>query len=149
MPIVARLMKRRTKMDKKGVSNAPSALAVVGTESDEHGGRYKKTGTYRGKAAYINGDGGAIWYDKELNGGSWVLGDVSSIGSAACRVLVASTLLFTASGVHRLLGPCEGRQSWRRPNDTQSATSNCNTHDPVTRSTLHAAPGSPTHTHGL
>jgi hypothetical protein len=23
---------------------------------------------------------------------------------------------------------CEGRRSWRRPNDTQSATSNCNTH---------------------
>jgi hypothetical protein len=41
-------------------------------------------------------------------------------------------LLFT-SGVHRLRGPCEGRRSWRRPNDTQSATSNCNTHDPVTR----------------
>ena len=44
---------------------------------------------------------------------------------------VASThygLLFTP-GVHRLLGPCEGRRSWRRPNDTQSATSNCYTHD--------------------
>jgi hypothetical protein len=41
-------------------------------------------------------------------------------------------LLFT-SGVHRLLGPCEGRRSWRRPNDTPPATSNCNTHDPVTR----------------
>jgi hypothetical protein len=41
--------------------------------------------------------------------------------------------LFFTSGVHRLLGPCEGRQSWRRPNDTQSATSNCSTHDPVTR----------------
>jgi hypothetical protein len=25
------------------------------------------------------------------------------------------------------------KQSWRRPNDTQSATSNRNTHDPVTR----------------
>jgi hypothetical protein len=37
-------------------------------------------------------------------------------------------LLFT-SGVHRLLVPCEGRQSWRRPNDTHSAISNCNTHD--------------------
>jgi hypothetical protein len=44
-------------------------------------------------------------------------------------------LLFT-SGVHRLLGPCEGRRSCggdQRPNDTQSASSNCNTHDPVTR----------------
>ena len=41
-------------------------------------------------------------------------------------------LLFT-SGFHRPFGLCEGRQSWRRPNETQSATSNCNTHDPVTR----------------
>jgi hypothetical protein len=37
-------------------------------------------------------------------------------------------LLFT-SGFHRPLGLCEGHQSWRRPNDTQSATSNCNIHD--------------------
>jgi hypothetical protein len=57
--------------------------------------------------------------------------------------------------VHRLLGPCEGRQSWRRPNNTQSATSNCNAHDPVTRRrgdpTVYpqAAPGSPTVCEGL
>jgi hypothetical protein len=35
MPIVARLIKRRTKMDKKAVSTAPSALAVVGIECIE------------------------------------------------------------------------------------------------------------------
>jgi hypothetical protein len=91
MPIVARLMKRRTKMDKKAVSTAPSALAVVGTECDVHDGLYKKTGTHGGKAAYINEDEGAIWYDKELPGGSWRLGQASCIGSAGCKMGVAST----------------------------------------------------------
>jgi hypothetical protein len=41
--------------------------------------------------------------------------------------------LLCTSGFHRPLGLCEGRQSWRQPNGSQSATSNCNTHDPVTR----------------
>jgi hypothetical protein len=48
--------------------------------------------------------------------------------------------LFDTSGLHRLGGCCRSHQSWKRPNDTQSATSwpwkspsNCNTHDPVTR----------------
>jgi hypothetical protein len=41
--------------------------------------------------------------------------------------------LFFTSGFHRLGGFCRSRESLRRPNDTQSATSNCNTHDPVTR----------------
>jgi hypothetical protein len=55
-------------------------------------------------------------------------------------------LLFT-SGVHRQIGLCEGRQSWTRPNDTQSVTSNCTSIDPVTRRLhrqQHLAPGSPT-----
>jgi hypothetical protein len=42
-------------------------------------------------ATYSDGDRGAIWYDKELQGGLWMLGDVSSIGSAACMMWVAST----------------------------------------------------------
>jgi hypothetical protein len=41
--------------------------------------------------------------------------------------------LLCTSGFHRPLDLCEGRQSWRQPNGNQSATSNCNTHDPVTR----------------
>jgi hypothetical protein len=65
-------------------------LAVVGTES-EYSGLYKKAGTYGDKAAYSDGDGGAIWYDKELSGGSWRLGVVTFIGTDACRMFVAST----------------------------------------------------------
>jgi hypothetical protein len=42
--------------------------------------------------------------------------------------------LLCTSGFHRLVvGFCRSRQSWRRPNANQSATSNCNTHGPVTR----------------
>jgi hypothetical protein len=56
--------------------------------------------------------------------------------------------LFFTSGLHRLGGFCRSRQSWGRPNGTQSATSNCNTHDPVSGNseTPQAAPGSPTAT---
>ena len=75
MPIVARLMKRRTKMDKKAVSTAPSALPVVGTEiteCDVHNGLHKKqAGTYGGKAAYSDGDGGAICLARR--GAAWRL----------------------------------------------------------------------------
>jgi hypothetical protein len=42
--------------------------------------------------------------------------------------------LLSTSGVHRPFGLCDdGRQSWTRPNDTQSATSNCPSTDQVTR----------------
>jgi hypothetical protein len=91
MHIAERLMARRAKLDQKAVRTAPSALAVVGTDSDVCDGLYKKTGTYGGKAAYNNGDGGAIWYDKELIGGSWRPGHVDCIGSAGCKMFVAST----------------------------------------------------------
>jgi hypothetical protein len=59
--------------------------------------------------------------------------DTSSHPTTSLPVASGRYCLLFTSGVHRLLGPCEGRQSWRRPNETQSATSNCNTHDPVTR----------------
>jgi hypothetical protein len=91
MHIATRLMKRRAKLDQKAVRTAPSALAVVGTDSDVYDGLYKKTGTYGGKATYTDGDGEAIWYDKELNGGSWVLSQASCIGTDGCRMWVAST----------------------------------------------------------
>ena len=49
------------------------------------------------------------------------------------------------AGVHRLLGPCEGRQSWRRPHDTQSATSSCAATPMIgnSRGCSSGAPGSP------
>jgi hypothetical protein len=62
-------------------------------------------------------------------------GGGNNVTPSVCRPmgLRGCCLVGRWAGVHRLLGPCEGRQSWRRPNDTQSVTSNCNTHDPVTR----------------
>jgi hypothetical protein len=95
MPIVARLLKRRTKLDKKALSTAPSALAVVGTKTDVCNGLYKKTGTYGGMATYSDGDRGAIWYDKELQGGLWMLGDVSCIGSTAFMMWIKTQLART------------------------------------------------------
>jgi hypothetical protein len=47
----------------------------------------------------------------------------SSTARALLLVAIGDYGLLFTSGVHRLLGPCEGRRSWRRPNDTQSATS--------------------------
>jgi hypothetical protein len=57
----------------------------------------------------------------------------SSPARALLPVASGSYGLLCTSGFHRPLDLCEGRQSWRQPNGNQSATSNCNTHDPVTR----------------
>jgi hypothetical protein len=57
----------------------------------------------------------------------------SSTARALLPVASGSYGLLCTSGFHRPLGLCEGRQSRRQPNGSQSATSNCNTHDPVTR----------------
>jgi hypothetical protein len=55
----------------------------------------------------------------------------ASPSPATALLLVASSDygLFFTPGFHRLGGFCRSHQSWRRPNDTQSATSNCSTHD--------------------
>jgi hypothetical protein len=45
------------------------------------------------------------------------------------RLASGNYCLLFKSGFHRPLGPCEGHQSWGRPNDTHLATSNCNIHD--------------------
>jgi hypothetical protein len=44
-------------------------------------------------------------------------------------VAIGRYCLLLKSGFHRPFDLREGRQSWRRPNGTQSATSNCNAHD--------------------
>jgi hypothetical protein len=42
---------------------------------------------------------------------------LSSAASVSLALAIGDYDLFFTSGVHRLLGPCEGRQSWRRPNE--------------------------------
>jgi hypothetical protein len=56
-----------------------------------------------------------------------------SIATPPLSGAIGDYCLFFTSGFHRPLDLCEGQQSWRQPNANQPATSNCSTHDPVTR----------------